>query len=52
MQVTAPKFLDEYSGNIIAQSTLVGIFSKEKGTGKGGYISARDPMDGQSLYQN
>lgn len=51
-KVTAPKFLDEYSGNIIAQSTLVGFYSREKASGKGGYISGRDPMDGQSLYQN
>lgn len=30
LQVTAPKFLDEYSGNVIAQTTLVGHYSKEK----------------------
>lgn len=33
-KVTAPKFLDAYSGNIIAQATLVGSFSKEKGSQK------------------
>lgn len=51
-KATAPKFRDEYSGNVIAEALLVGYYSKEKTGGKGGYLSARDPMDGQSLYNN
>ncbi|CAM6120958.1 unnamed protein product [Calypogeia fissa] len=46
-KVTAPKFLDEYSGNIIAQATLTGVYSKEK-TGKGGFIPVRLPLGGNT----
>ncbi|BBN16896.1 hypothetical protein MPTK1_7g10210 [Marchantia polymorpha subsp. ruderalis] len=51
-KATKEKLVEAMEGHILAETMLVGHYAGNEKDDKGGFTSARGPMDGQSLYNN